>query len=120
MRDKSESLDWMRRILEAVPASGDKSDPAVWFCHAVHASGEGFATPPCPRPPVARDSSPLATPLYATPLYPPDLRLPADPGSAVPRAYGALLSDSPAPSSAPRARSTEHEMQVKVGVSRSV
>jgi hypothetical protein len=34
--------------------------------------------------------------------------------------YGVVLSDSAAPSRAPRARSTEHEMQVKVGVSRSV
>ena len=34
--------------------------------------------------------------------------------------HGVSVSVSAAPSSAPSARSTEHEMQVKVGVSRSV
>ena len=36
------------------------------------------------------------------------------------RAYAGSISDSGAPSKAPSARSTEHEMQVKVGVSRRV
>src|SRR5450755_312006 len=36
------------------------------------------------------------------------------------RAHGACASVSADPSSAPSARSTEHEMQVKVGVSRMV